>query len=83
MKIKRIELTEFKRFTHLIVESIPKTAKLVILVGPNGSGKTSFLEALMHLMIISLLAVKSTTRLSSISNLHNVGVMLTHLFVIR
>lgn len=48
MKIKRIELTEFKRFTHLIVESIPKTAKLVILVGPNGSGKTSFLEALNH-----------------------------------
>ena len=48
MKIKQIELRNFKRFTHLIVENIPETAKLVVLVGPNGSGKTSFMEALNH-----------------------------------
>jgi hypothetical protein len=48
MKIKQIELRNFKRFTHLIVENIPETAKLVVLVGPNGSGKTSFIEALNH-----------------------------------
>lgn len=48
MKIKKIELNNFKRFTHLTVENIPETTKLVILVGPNGSGKTSFLEALNH-----------------------------------
>lgn len=48
MKIKQIELSNFKRFTHLIVENIPETAKLVVLVGPNGSGKTSFMEALNH-----------------------------------
>lgn len=48
MHIKRIELKSFKRFTHLIVENIPETIKLVILVGPNGSGKTSFLEAMNH-----------------------------------
>lgn len=48
MKIKKIELNNFKRFTHLIVENIPKTAKLVILVGPNGSGKTSFMESMNH-----------------------------------
>lgn len=48
MKIKKIELNNFKRFTHLIVEEIPETTKLVVLVSPNGSGKTSFLEAFHH-----------------------------------
>ena len=48
MRIKRIELNNFKRFTHLIVEDIPESAKLVVLVGPNGSGKTSFMEAMNH-----------------------------------
>ena len=48
MKIKNIELENFKRFTHLIINNIPSTAKLVVLVGPNGSGKTSFMEALNH-----------------------------------
>lgn len=48
MKIKKIELNNFKRFTHLIVEEILETTKLVVLVGPNGSGKTSFLEAFHH-----------------------------------
>ena len=48
MRIKSIELNNFKRFSHLIVKDIPESAKLVVLVGPNGSGKTSFLEALNH-----------------------------------
>ncbi|QUC68185.1 AAA family ATPase [Aristaeella hokkaidonensis] len=48
MKVKRVELINFKRFTHVIVENIPETTKLVMLVGPNGSGKTSFIEALNH-----------------------------------
>lgn len=48
MRIKRVELKNFKRFTHLTVENIPETAKLIVLVGPNGSGKTSFMEALNH-----------------------------------
>ncbi len=48
MRIQRIELNNFKRFTHLVVEDIPQTAKLVVMVGPNGSGKTSFMEAFNH-----------------------------------
>lgn len=48
MKVKSIELTNFKRFTHLTVENIPESVKMVALVGPNGSGKTSFMEAMNH-----------------------------------
>ena len=48
MRIKSVELKNFKRFTHLTVEGIPSTAKLIVLVGPNGSGKTSFFEAFNH-----------------------------------
>ncbi|MDR0671373.1 MAG: AAA family ATPase, partial [Oscillospiraceae bacterium] len=48
MRIKSVELTNFKRFTHLTVDGLPDTAKLVVLVGPNGSGKTSFFEAFNH-----------------------------------
>lgn len=48
MKIKKIELKDFKRFTHLTIEDIPQTAKLVVMVGANGSGKTSVMEAMNH-----------------------------------
>ncbi len=48
MKIKEIKLSEFKRFTELRITDIPETAKLVILVGPNGCGKTSIFEGLNH-----------------------------------
>lgn len=48
MKIKKIKLNRFKRFTDLAIESIPGSARLIILVGPNGSGKTSIFEALNH-----------------------------------
>ena len=48
MKIKKVEVKGFKRFTNLIVEDIPETARLIVLVGSNGCGKTSFLESLHH-----------------------------------
>lgn len=48
MKIKSVKLNRFKRFTDLTISGIPETAKLIVLVGPNGSGKTSIFEAFNH-----------------------------------
>ena len=48
MRIKEIQISDFKRFTNLKITGLPNTAKLVVLVGPNGSGKTSLFEAFNH-----------------------------------
>lgn len=45
MRISRIELKNFKRFTYLTIDSLPETAKLVLLIGSNGSGKSSLFDA--------------------------------------
>ena len=46
MKIDSIHLQNFKRFTDLKIQNIPTTAKLVVLLGPNGYGKSSVFDAL-------------------------------------
>jgi len=45
MRIKKIELTNFKRFTSLTISDIPDTTKLVLVIGSNGSGKSSLFDA--------------------------------------
>ena len=45
MRIKTIHLDKFKRFTNLTICNIPPTTKLVVLVGPNGCGKSSIFDA--------------------------------------
>jgi len=53
VRLKRIKIRDFKRFADLEISNIPKTAKLVLLTGPNGSGKTSLFEAFNYWMKIS------------------------------
>lgn len=45
MRITKLELKNFKRFTDLTITNIPPEAKLVLLIGSNGSGKSSIFDA--------------------------------------
>ncbi|MDI9358187.1 MAG: AAA family ATPase [Phycisphaerales bacterium] len=45
MRIKKIEIKNFKRFTDLTIADIPDISKLVLVIGNNGSGKSSLFDA--------------------------------------
>jgi predicted ATP-binding protein involved in virulence len=45
MRIKSLRLKNFKRFTDLTLQDIPENAGLVLLIGSNGSGKSSIFDA--------------------------------------
>jgi len=53
MRLKSIHIKDFKRFSDLKISDIPGSAKLILLTGPNGSGKTSLFEAFNFWMKIS------------------------------
>lgn len=48
MKISSVSVKEFKRFVNLTIEDIPQSARLVILAGPNGNGKSSLFDAFLR-----------------------------------
>lgn len=45
MRIKKIQLIKFKRFTDLIINLGESPQKIIALVGPNGCGKSSVFDA--------------------------------------
>ena len=47
MRIKNVQLNDYKRFTELSIIEVPETARLVVLVGPNGSGKSSVFDSFL------------------------------------
>lgn len=49
MRIRKLHLKNFKRFTDLTINNIPDEAKLVLLIGSNGSGKSSIFDAFSFL----------------------------------
>lgn len=45
MKLKQVGIRNFKRFKDLTIQGIPESANLVVMLGPNGCGKSSLFDA--------------------------------------
>lgn len=49
MRIKSLRLKNFKRFPDLTLQNLPEYAKPVLLIGSNGSGKSSVFDGYEYL----------------------------------
>ncbi len=65
MKISKLQLINFKRFSDLVIANIPNDSKFVLLIGSNGSGKSSVFDAFEFLNLISKNEGLNTTFASS------------------
>jgi len=45
MRITKLQLKNFKFFSDLTIENIPRESEIVLLVGPNGTGKSCVFDA--------------------------------------
>lgn len=63
MKVRKIEIQGFKRFKHEIIDFVDPTTDevrdMVVLVGDNGSGKTSVLQAIALPLALATGRIKS------------------------
>ena len=60
MRIKSLNLKNYKRFTDLSIRNIPEDTRLVVLIGPNGSGKSSVFDS----FLLKTYAARGNYRLS-------------------
>ena len=47
-KISKLRLNGFKRFVDLTVQNLPANARLIVLAGPNGNGKSSLFDGMLN-----------------------------------
>ena len=47
MRIQSVRLNNYKRFASLTLTNIPESTRLVVLLGPNGCGKSSVFDAFL------------------------------------
>ena len=53
MRIAELHAVNFKRFTDLTITDIPPEARVVVLVGLNGSGKSCVFDAFEQISRLS------------------------------